>query len=148
MRQLRKYLAFTIVEVLIVISILAILAALLFPVFSRVHENARHVSCVSNLKQLGLAFAQYEQDDDGRLPNGDWIGFNGNGGERRDTRRTRDSGKVGERWLTSASILRGFVRPIRFGWRLRRQRIPARRYIARVKLVGEARSGRRVALPC
>jgi len=60
--------AFTLVEMLIVISIIGLLAALLFPVFARVRESARTTSCSSNLRQLGLAFTQYTQDYGGRYP--------------------------------------------------------------------------------
>ncbi|PQV64871.1 prepilin-type N-terminal cleavage/methylation domain-containing protein [Abditibacterium utsteinense] len=55
--------AFTLIELLVVISIIALLAAILFPVFSRVREGGRRTSCASNLKQLGMAFAQYQQDN-------------------------------------------------------------------------------------
>ena len=61
--------AFTLIELLVVIAIIAILAAILFPVFARARENARRSSCQSNLKQIALGFAQYTQDYDERYPN-------------------------------------------------------------------------------
>jgi prepilin-type N-terminal cleavage/methylation domain-containing protein/prepilin-type processing-associated H-X9-DG protein len=59
---------FTLIELLVVIAIIAILAAILFPVFSRARENARRASCQSNLKQIGLGIMQYAQDYDEKLP--------------------------------------------------------------------------------
>ncbi|MFQ6098945.1 MAG: DUF1559 domain-containing protein, partial [Armatimonadota bacterium] len=55
---------FTLIELLVVIAIIAILAAILFPVFSRAREKARQASCQSNLKQLALGFLMYAQDYD------------------------------------------------------------------------------------
>jgi len=60
--------AFTLIELLVVIAIIAILAAILFPVFARARENARRASCMSNLKQIALGFMMYTQDYDGRFP--------------------------------------------------------------------------------
>ncbi len=59
---------FTLIELLVVIAIIAILAAILFPVFAKAREKARQASCTSNLKQAGLAVMQYIQDYDERFP--------------------------------------------------------------------------------
>jgi prepilin-type N-terminal cleavage/methylation domain-containing protein/prepilin-type processing-associated H-X9-DG protein len=60
--------AFTLIELLVVIAIIAILAAILFPVFAQAREKARATTCVSNLKQLGLGWLMYAQDYDETYP--------------------------------------------------------------------------------
>jgi prepilin-type N-terminal cleavage/methylation domain-containing protein len=65
---------FTLIELLVVIAIIAILAAILFPVFAQARESARKISCLSNTKQLGLAIMQYVQDYDETYPMDSWDG--------------------------------------------------------------------------
>jgi prepilin-type N-terminal cleavage/methylation domain-containing protein/prepilin-type processing-associated H-X9-DG protein len=64
----RRRSAFTLIELLVVIAIIAILAAILFPVFAQAREKARTTTCVSNGKQMGTALMMYAQDYDERLP--------------------------------------------------------------------------------
>ena len=59
---------FTLIELLVVIAIIAILAAILFPVFAKAREKARQASCMSNLKQIALGLLMYVQDYDERMP--------------------------------------------------------------------------------
>jgi prepilin-type N-terminal cleavage/methylation domain-containing protein/prepilin-type processing-associated H-X9-DG protein len=79
----RKKLGFTLIELLVVIAIIALLAAILFPVFARARENARRASCQSNLKQVGLGIMQYSQDYDETMVydeltiNGSRVSFKG-----------------------------------------------------------------------
>ena len=67
-RAPRRCSGFTLIELLVVIAIIAILAAILFPVFAQAREKARSISCLSNLKQLGMATMQYIQDYDEMYP--------------------------------------------------------------------------------
>lgn len=78
---MKRHRGFTLIELLVVVAIIAILAAILFPVFASAREKARATRCASNLKQLGLAFIQYAQDYDETYPinimnvNGGWVGW-------------------------------------------------------------------------
>src|ERR1041384_492992 len=60
--------AFTLIELLVVIAIIAILAAILFPVFAQAREKARAITCTSNMKELSLAWLMYVQDYDETFP--------------------------------------------------------------------------------
>ena len=71
--QSRKDSGFTLIELLVVIAIIAILAAILFPVFARAREKARMASCESNLKQIGLGVLMYVQDYDEKFPGGGLV---------------------------------------------------------------------------
>jgi len=75
---IRKDKGFTLIELLVVIAIIAILAAILFPVFARARENARRTACLSNMKQIGLGIMQYTQDYDEHYPRA-WGGIGTDG---------------------------------------------------------------------
>ena len=70
---------FTLIELLVVIAIIAILAAILFPVFAKARDKARQATCTSNLKQIGLAAMQYSQDYDEFLPHAGNAAVDGGG---------------------------------------------------------------------
>jgi prepilin-type N-terminal cleavage/methylation domain-containing protein/prepilin-type processing-associated H-X9-DG protein len=69
---LRRARGFTLIELLVVIAIIAILAAILFPVFAQAREKARSISCISNLKQVGMSVQMYVQDYDETFPKLGW----------------------------------------------------------------------------
>jgi prepilin-type N-terminal cleavage/methylation domain-containing protein len=81
---MQKKNGFTLIELLVVIAIIAILAAILFPVFAQAREKARQTSCLSNLKQIGLAFKMYVQDYDEKYPENGQIACCSNGQQNSD----------------------------------------------------------------
>src|SRR5215212_3362705 len=76
-RAMKRRSGFTLIELLVVIAIIAILAAILFPVFAQAREKARQATCLSNCKQIGLASNMYVQDYDETFPGHDWPKGNG-----------------------------------------------------------------------
>ncbi len=75
----RKSTGFTLIELLVVIAIIAILAAILFPVFAQAREKARAISCLSNLKQSALATLMYVEDYDETFPTSIYLATDGSG---------------------------------------------------------------------
>lgn len=73
MQTTKKHSGFTLIELLVVIAIIAILAAILFPVFAAAKERAKQATCQSNLRQIGIAFSMYLQNTDGCFPRGEYY---------------------------------------------------------------------------
>ncbi len=91
LKRTMKHHAFTLIELLVVIAIISILAAILFPVFASAKESARGISCLSNMRQIGMALIMYQSDSDdfsapcvsvqptpGLSPQVPWIGYDNN----------------------------------------------------------------------
>lgn len=96
---------FTLIELLVVIAIIAILAAILFPVFARARENARRTSCMSNLKQIALGMMQYTQDyDEKYMPQ--WEDRDSSGGYNPSGAESGDQGwaMLAQPYLKSTQI--------------------------------------------
>src|SRR5438093_8727534 len=74
---MKKRNGFTLIELLVVIAIIAILAAILFPVFAQAREKARSATCLSNFKQIGVGVLMYVQDWDDTYPNNRLFTFKG-----------------------------------------------------------------------
>jgi prepilin-type N-terminal cleavage/methylation domain-containing protein len=72
---MKRQIGFTLIELLVVIAIIAILAAILFPVFAQAKEAAKKTACASNLKNIGLAMTLYQADADDNFPNTDVVGL-------------------------------------------------------------------------
>jgi prepilin-type N-terminal cleavage/methylation domain-containing protein len=78
LKALPKRRGFTLIELLVVIAIIAILAAILFPVFAQAREQARKTTCLNHAKQIGIGLAMYRQDWDGGGPFGGWpVSYSG-----------------------------------------------------------------------
>ena len=103
LRASRRPQGFTLIELLVVIAIIALLAAILFPVFARARENARRSSCASNLKQIGLGIMQYTQDYDERAPLAYFENGNSNGFQPASEKSWRN---VTEPYIKSTQVFR------------------------------------------
>jgi prepilin-type N-terminal cleavage/methylation domain-containing protein/prepilin-type processing-associated H-X9-DG protein len=91
----RKRSGFTLIELLVVIAIIAILAAILFPVFAQARDRARAASCLSNLKQMGTAWMMYAQDYDERFPQSNPAVSTDSTTNAHDCRTMKDRGNYG-----------------------------------------------------
>lgn len=96
--------AFTLIELLVVIAIIAILAAILFPVFTRAKEAAKKSACTSNLKQVGLAWELYLGDNDDRMP------------DRRDLKTLAEGGYMPWTGWPPSDPRAGWLQPLMKGY--------------------------------
>ena len=71
---MKRYNGFTLIELLVVIAVIAVLMAILMPVLNRAREQGKRSACLSNLKQLRLAWTMYADDNDGKILNGSALG--------------------------------------------------------------------------
>ena len=99
----RRHSAFTLIELLVVIAIIAILAAILFPVFAQAREQARKTSCLSNTKQLALGCLMYSQDYDEEMI----MGWNGTA-----PGILRDNGSVYRNWFPWTAAIQPYIKSI------------------------------------
>lgn len=100
---------FTLIELLVVIAIIAILAAILFPVFSRAREKARQTKCTSNQKQIALAIQIFIQENDEKLPGIDWVNTIGISGKMFDCPSNSNKGSAAapDYFYLAGSLLAG-----------------------------------------
>lgn len=108
---------FTLIELLVVIAIIAILAAILFPVFAQAREKARAITCLSNMKQISLAYIMYSQDADEEGPGGYATAANGSGWATQEFAYVKSTGAYmcpddpslqgyGESYVLNANLVR------------------------------------------
>ena len=105
---------FTLIELLVVIAIIAILAAILFPVFAKAREKARQNACLSNVKQIGLGLMQYTADYDGTYPLAYYYpnGTGGSTGYCHVSAMIKPYVKSDQIWVCNSDANKGLALPI------------------------------------